>query len=422
MQPFSRAIMTDSGSRLFMKAQAGEAKIKFTKIAVGDGEYSGEERKISSQQIKTELKSLKNSYPISKIEVVSDHSVKVTALITNYDPISEEAVVENGYYINEMGLFAKESEDEDGETEVLYSIAIVEGETGDFMPPFDGNNPAQIIQEYYATVNNAEEVTIEMGKGAVALAEDLEKIMILDFDDSGEVEGIESFEDFMSSFVKGTNIYQFFSNLKAGLKYVLHTGKLVNSGMCETPGEFALDAAYGKTLQDKITELYSEIQGAIQMLKNDLSDLDTRVTNAINGGSLAPPFSYNWINSPYTNLVGSVISLFENTATSLKGGSRNHPSAGGSFNLGRNWSTGIAVKNGYKFVYDISNYSIGNPVLSLMDESNNVLMNMSGLSGTIDISALAGKTVHPYINGTYGYSANAVSKGYTFNNLTITNK
>ena len=201
MQPFSRAIMTDSGSRLFMKAQAGEAKIKFTKIAVGDGEYSGEERKISSQQIKTELKSLKNSYPISKIEVVSDHSVKVTALITNYDPISEEAVVENGYYINEMGLFAKESEDEDGETEVLYSIAIVEGETGDFMPPFDGNNPAQIIQEYYATVNNAEEVTIEMGKGAVALAEDLEKIMILDFDDSGEVEGIESFEDFMSSFV-----------------------------------------------------------------------------------------------------------------------------------------------------------------------------------------------------------------------------
>ena len=105
-----------------------------------------------------------------------------------------------------------------------------------------------------------------------------------------------------------------------------------------------------------LTQLYSEIQGAIQMLKNDLSVLDTRVTNAINGGSLAPPFSYNWINSPYTNLVGSVISLFENTATSLKGGSRNHPSAGGSFNLGRNWSTGIAVKNGYKFVYDISNY------------------------------------------------------------------
>ena len=260
MQPFNRAIMTDAGSSLFMRAQAGELKIQFTKVAVGDGTYSEEERKIASQQIQTELKSQKNSYPLSKIEVVSDHSVKVTAIITNYDPLSEAPIVENGYYINEMGLFAKEYGSEDDETEILYSIAIVQSETGDFMPPYDGNNPAQIIQEYYATVSNSEDVTIETGKGAVALAEDVEKLKALDFDDSGEIEGIESFIDFMSAFVTNTGTDQLFANLKAGLNFVLHMGMLVNNGTCETPGQFALDAAYGKTLTDMITGLYSDIE------------------------------------------------------------------------------------------------------------------------------------------------------------------
>ena len=63
----------------------------------------------------------------------------------------------------------------------------------------------------------------------------------------------------MSSFVKNTSIYQLFANLKAGLKYVIHMGLLVNSGTCETPGMFPLDAAYGKTLTDQITGLYSDL-------------------------------------------------------------------------------------------------------------------------------------------------------------------
>lgn len=89
--------------------------------------------------------------------------------------------------------------------------------------------------------------------------EEIHKLEYPDFDDSGEIEGIESFVDFMSSFVTGTKQDQFLANLKAGLKYVLHAGQLVNSGLCETPGMFPLDAAYGKTLTDQITGLYSEI-------------------------------------------------------------------------------------------------------------------------------------------------------------------
>lgn len=98
---------------------------------------------------------------------------------------------------------------------------------------------------------------------AAKTEEKINKMETLDFDDTGEVEGIESFTDFMSSFVTGTNRDQFLANLKAGLKYVLHTGQLVNSGMCETPGMFPLDAAYGKTLTDQITQLNSDLENVI---------------------------------------------------------------------------------------------------------------------------------------------------------------
>ena len=81
----------------------------------------------------------------------------------------------SGYHINEMGLYAKEK-DGDSNTEVLYSITTIAGDNGDFMPPYNGYNPAQIIQDYIVTVNNTADVTIQTGIGAVALAEDLEEL------------------------------------------------------------------------------------------------------------------------------------------------------------------------------------------------------------------------------------------------------
>ena len=168
-QPFNNAIMTNSGAQLLTRAQAGEVKIEFTRIAVGDGSYTAAEKELGELQKQTTLKSLKNSYAISNIEVFSEHSVKVTALITNHDPITGQTLVNAGYYINEMGLFAKVKDGAES-TEILYSIAITAGDNGDFMPPYNGFNPAQIIQDYFATVNNSAEVRI-VSEGAVVLAE-----------------------------------------------------------------------------------------------------------------------------------------------------------------------------------------------------------------------------------------------------------
>ena len=173
-QPFNNAVMTNAGARLLTRAQAGEIKIEFTRIAVGNGNYTAAEKTLDALQKRTALKSLKNSYALSDIDVFSDYSVKVTALITNLDPVTRKVLVKQGYYINEMGLYAKPAGEPDS-AEVLYSITVTAGENGDFMPPYNGYNPAQIIQDYFATVDNSAEVTINSA-GAALLAEDANKL------------------------------------------------------------------------------------------------------------------------------------------------------------------------------------------------------------------------------------------------------
>lgn len=173
--PYGQAVMTNNGSALMAKAIAGQCSIEFVRIAVGDGTYTEEEKTISALLTKTALKNQKNAYPINSVEVASDYSVKLKALITNQDPVTKEVLVTVGYYMNEIGLFAKEKGADDS-TAILYSIAVTSGEQGDYLPPYNGYNPAQIIQEYYAAVDNSENVTINVS-GAALLVEDANKIV-----------------------------------------------------------------------------------------------------------------------------------------------------------------------------------------------------------------------------------------------------
>ncbi|MEZ3423205.1 MAG: phage tail protein [Lachnospiraceae bacterium] len=172
-QPFNNAVITNAGAQVITRAQAGEeTRIEFTHIAIGDGVYEESEKTMQFLQGQTALRSQKNIYALSDINIHSEHSVKVTALITNQNPATGETLIDEGYFINEMGLFAKIWEGENC-TEILYSIAITSGEHGDFMPPYNGYNPAQIIQDYFATVSNSADITINT-KGAVPTIEQME--------------------------------------------------------------------------------------------------------------------------------------------------------------------------------------------------------------------------------------------------------
>lgn len=121
------------------------------------------------------MKSIRNAYALSSIGINNTYSVKMTAIISNQDPKTGDILVTEGYYINEMGLYAKEADNEKA-PEILYSIAVVSDTVGDFMPPYNGFHPVQIIQDYYATVSNSAEITIKADSGAAALASDLEDL------------------------------------------------------------------------------------------------------------------------------------------------------------------------------------------------------------------------------------------------------
>ena len=52
-QPFENAVLTNGGAHLITRAQAGEIRIEFTRIVVGSGVYSTEEKTIESLQART---------------------------------------------------------------------------------------------------------------------------------------------------------------------------------------------------------------------------------------------------------------------------------------------------------------------------------------------------------------------------------
>lgn len=198
-QPYNHAVITDAGISLLNKAQAGQCAIQFTRMAAGNGVYEPEERTASALQKRTGLKSEKNSYPLSSVGLMPGGGVKLTALITNQDPATGEVLVNEGYYINEIGLFAKEKGG-NGSIEVLYSITTAV-EDGDYMPPYNGGNPVQIGQEYHASVSRDVEVFVQYS-GAVMLADGDASNTTVMFQQAAERADIQSGDTLAEAFGK----------------------------------------------------------------------------------------------------------------------------------------------------------------------------------------------------------------------------
>ena len=169
-QVFNPAVLTNQGIALLNKAQAGQCKIEFVKMAVGSGSYATSEKTVSALQARTALKAEKNSYKLISKKLKTENSVQLTAMISNQDPLTLETLVTTGYYINEIALYAKESGTADS-TAVIYSIAVVSGANGDFMPPYNGHNPAQITQDFIVTVSNSSTVVVNVAGQALPRSE-----------------------------------------------------------------------------------------------------------------------------------------------------------------------------------------------------------------------------------------------------------
>lgn len=165
MAYFEPAVITRTGVNMIANDIAGIGNIEFVKMVSGAGEYTEEEKDKNALAERTELKDKRQEFVFNAIEVKSEKSVLLKSVISNQ-------TLEEGYRITEVGIYAREKGTE-GEG-FLYSLALAI--EADFLPPFNGLNPSEIVQEYYATVSDAATVSIVSAPGAFALFEDMKAL------------------------------------------------------------------------------------------------------------------------------------------------------------------------------------------------------------------------------------------------------
>ena len=151
---FTNAIITTAGAALLARVEAGQATMEVTQVAVGDGLYSAAERTAASLSARTSLKAQKNIYTPSSATVMSEDSIKIKTIFSNYDAVEQVPLVTSGYFINEIAVYCKENGGA-ANTEVLYCIAVTSGETGNYMPAYVGGGASQIVQDIFLTVGIA---------------------------------------------------------------------------------------------------------------------------------------------------------------------------------------------------------------------------------------------------------------------------
>lgn len=167
MAQYSRTVLTDAGVILARRMMDETITMEFTRIVTGDGQYSSGE----DLAARTALKSPKQSFPLSSRSLTDeDRVLHLKYVISNVNPDSSPLTV--GYYVREVGIYAHVT----GESEILYAVAIADADAADYLPEYDELQPSTITMDWFITVGNTENITIQASPSAYALAEDLEEL------------------------------------------------------------------------------------------------------------------------------------------------------------------------------------------------------------------------------------------------------
>ena len=159
MAKYKSYVITKAGLELLAAAYTG-GNIEFTSIKTGSGSYDGTED-LSEM---TALKDVQQSFGLSSV-TRTETQVKVRSVISNEG-------VENGYYITEIGLFAKDASD----TDILYAVIISDPEYKDYMPP-SVEAPTSMTLEIYLKISadSGATFTAAVVEGTYATPEDLQE-------------------------------------------------------------------------------------------------------------------------------------------------------------------------------------------------------------------------------------------------------
>ncbi|MCR5777256.1 MAG: phage tail protein [Lachnospiraceae bacterium] len=160
MAQYRKLIITSKGQALMSKLIAGTAIAEFTKVSTTADEFTDDD--IPALEA---LTNVKQTVSISHIRRINDVSVEIEAALEN-------SSLNEGYYINTIGLYAVDPDD----GEILYAVA---GATiGTYMPPYNGLTVSGIYLKLDATVSNAANVSLEVDPAAVATIHDIMELEI----------------------------------------------------------------------------------------------------------------------------------------------------------------------------------------------------------------------------------------------------
>ena len=305
MGQYNSAIITNSGLALIASAISGGGTIDFTAVKTSSYAYP-EGTNIAGL---ADLQDIVQTVEPYSAEVFNETMLQVSALFDNDE-------VTSAYYINTIGLYAKIGSG----NPVLFSVC--QAATPDQMPQHSDVSPSSFIYNIQTTVQQASQISVSTNPAGTATQNDIlrleeEKVdkdggpaenTVVTFDDSGEVEGISTFQNFLDTVVSGIKIGTFFKNFVAGAKFILHTGSIINN-LTTDDSKKVLSAAMGKNLQDQITQLNGDLENRGTVL--------TENSVAANvPGEYFDVCSITLPDAPYL-VLGSLNALFNGIATDI---------------------------------------------------------------------------------------------------------
>lgn len=159
MALYKKAVLTQKAIELLAKTLAGN-KLKFTRMAVGDGEYKPD---VDLKNIRY-LNNERQSMNITSIKAVNQNVARVRGVVSNEN-------LKQSYYIKEVGLFAEDPDI----GEILYSYA--QAEIADLMPAHANRLPCSKTIDMLTVVNDTENIVVNYNPSDLVSREDLEEMI-----------------------------------------------------------------------------------------------------------------------------------------------------------------------------------------------------------------------------------------------------
>ena len=181
MSEFRQLIITNKGQALMAKLIAGTANVTFTKVAASSTTYSD-----AQIPALTGMSNIKQQVAVSKVTRINSVAVQVDAAMEN-------SALTTGYYMNSLGLYAKDPD----EGEILYAVAGAN--VGAYMPPYNGITVSGAYLKLVTTVSNASNVSMNVDPAAVATIGDINALQ-------AEINDIQSYIGYSDADIYGVEV------------------------------------------------------------------------------------------------------------------------------------------------------------------------------------------------------------------------